>query len=402
MSEKPPEKWYNGKGGDTPGADKWQALPDVYPDALKDPKGYLASSGLIAAVNVALELGMPLLLTGEPGCGKSRLADSIAWELGILDWEKKPEEPPTAKVLRFTVKSDTDSRDLFYRFDALGRFHAAQATEGRKGSGREKPVVQDPQAPPVEEDPIDPRRFMVYHALGLAILWAHGREGVQQRYPNLLLPDQLSKIPEQPRRSVVLIDEIDKAPRETPNDLLNEIDEMRFEAPELFGYFHEPVALPASQPKDYRPIVIITSNGERELPEAFLRRCVYYHVDLPAFAQDNADSQKNTIEDIVATRLEKRFGGADSLLRRDALSFFKHLRDEDAAPLQGKKPSLAELLSWLYYLGQTPSDPTLRLQKHPKFEDSLSILIKHKADLQGVDDIIRSWPGYQAPKQDKA
>ena len=111
---------------------------------LNDPRFYVAPTGLVAAVNVALELGMPLLLTGEPGCGKSQLAHSVAWE---FDW---------GKPLTFTVKSDTQGRDLFYSYDTLGRFHSAN----------------------IENQPDDPYRFLHLNAMGKAIWRALGAEQI--------------------------------------------------------------------------------------------------------------------------------------------------------------------------------------------------------------------------------
>jgi len=102
---------YQGEGRQQPeGA--WRDLPQINKQAITDPVGYLASPDLAAAVDVASTLGMPLLLTGEPGSGKSRLADSIAWELGM------------GRPLEFTVKSDTQAQDLFYRYDLIGRYNA--------------------------------------------------------------------------------------------------------------------------------------------------------------------------------------------------------------------------------------------------------------------------------------
>lgn len=132
---------YKGQGAQQP--DAVDKLPIVDPLALRSPQAYRASSDLAAAVNVALTLGMPLLLTGEPGSGKSGLADSLAWELAAHD-DKAP------KPLRFVVKSDTQARDLFYRFDTVGRFHASQTPDADS----------------------DPRQFISFAALGKAILHA--------------------------------------------------------------------------------------------------------------------------------------------------------------------------------------------------------------------------------------
>lgn len=249
--------------------DKRKPLPAVDPDAMKDPSGYLAPPGLVAAVNVALELGMPLLLTGEPGCDKSRLADSLAWELGLNGGEP----------LRFVVKSDTEGRDLFYRFDTVGRFHAAQH----------------------EADRPEATRFISYNALGKAILHAKGPE--RSKRLDLMTKARLYAIPPEGRRCVVLIDEIDKAPREIPNDILTEIEDLSFTVPELQQ--DAPICLDDDEQRN-RPVVVITSNSERELPEAFLRHCIYYHIELPPFRQDltgdepqGGDGEAVTVERIV-------------------------------------------------------------------------------------------------------
>src|SRR5262249_8190024 len=147
-------------------------------EKMADPASYLPDEGLVDAVNVALILRQPLLLTGEPGTGKTQLAFSVAWELGL--------ESP----LVFETKSTSAARDLFYTFDNLRRFQAAQAADSD----------------------LDPRRFVQFNALGLAILrtlpWEKAGRVAHADFCHAA-----------PSRSVVLIDEIDKAPRDFPNDI---------------------------------------------------------------------------------------------------------------------------------------------------------------------------------------
>ena len=193
------------------------------------PQGYVAAPALRDAVNVSIALGQPLLLTGEPGTGKTRLAFSIAHELGL------------GAPRIFHTKTTSTARDMFYRYDSLGHFHDAQL----KDTGK-----------------IDVRQYITYEALGQAII------------------DSKNK------RSVVLIDEVDKAPRDLPNDVLNELENMQFTIKETGESFeaHE----------SNRPIMILTSNSEKNLPDAFLRRVVYYHIPFP---------DKETLEKIITNRL---------------------------------------------------------------------------------------------------
>lgn len=301
----PIQTFFNGNSSEP--SNTYNDLPVIDKWALTSPKDYRASKELVAAVNVALTLGMPLLLTGEPGCGKSELARRLAWELGFPGSERGDQ------VLKYVIKSTTEARDLFYNFDVVGRFHAAQ-------SGKAS----------------DARDFIEYQALGLAIMRAKGRNG---EFPEGLLSDsEREKLPEQAHRSVVLIDEIDKAPRDVPNDILSELEHLEFFIPELGG---KKIGLDAKD-SEHKPIVIITSNSERDLPPAFLRRCVYFHVPFPPFASENSEGV--TIEEIVTTRLGKRFVDGDPLLA-DALSLCQFLR-ADSVSLY-KPPSLAELLSWV-------------------------------------------------------
>jgi MoxR-like ATPase len=228
---------------------------------IDDPADYEADPGLRDAVNVALLLGRPLLLTGRPGTGKSQFADRVAWEFGL------------APVLRFEAKSVSEAQDLFYRFDMVGRLAAAQ--QGFKASAE----VQD---------------HLYLAAMGKAVLYsrpwsaasAHGLR-LEPAHPQ----------PDEGRASVVLIDEIDKASRDFPNDLLNEIERFGFTVPELPGQPRfEAARTPAT-----RPIVVITSNSERELPEPFLRRCICYHIP---------DPDADRLRRIVAAKLFKRGDGA--------------------------------------------------------------------------------------------
>jgi len=272
-----------------------------------DPAGYLPDRGLVDAVNVALILRQPLLVTGEPGTGKSQLAASIAYQIGL--------DPP----LMFETKSTSVARELFYSFDNIGRFRAAQ----------------------IPGAPIDPHLFLTYTALGRAIVLANDPGAVRS-----VLPPGFSHPGR--RRSVVLIDEIDKAPRDFPNDILNEIERLCFRIPELGEV--EVAATP-----DFRPVVIITSNSEKSLPDAFLRRCVFYSIPFP-------DDLR--LEQIILSRLPDRvISGAEML--REAIAFFGLLRQPDL-PLR-KRPGTAELLNWVAALIEFDCDPKVPIRSQAEF-----------------------------------
>jgi MoxR-like ATPase len=266
----------------------WRDLPRVEPEKLRDPAGYITDPGARDAVRVALTLGQPLLLTGHPGSGKTLLASAVAHELGLDG------------VLKYETKSSSVARDLFYRFDHLGRLNAIQTKTAGSNTTETNPV-----------------NFVTYSALGQAILYANPAKDVAGFFPQ-------GAAEFQQRRSVVLIDEVDKAPRDVPNDILNEIEEMFFRVPELGN-------LRASATAEYRPIVFVTSNSEKGLPDAFLRRCVYYHMQFP---------DPDRLKRIVESRIGRRF---TSGVVSEMVAFF-----EDARTKRGlrRAPGVAELLMW--------------------------------------------------------
>lgn len=330
--------YYTGKPGQEP-----DGAVSIDPPALAqraDPRAYLADAGLVDAVNVALVLGQPLLLTGEPGTGKTQLAYSLAAELGL------------GEPLKFETKSSSVARDLFYGFDTLSRFHAAH----HGGSSRA----------------LD---YLTYAALGRAILLSADRA----QYAHLLTPD-LAAEGVGPRRSVVVIDEIDKAPRDFPNDLLNEIEHLAFRIPELGNA--EVRAGP-----ELRPIVVITSNSEKHLPDAFLRRCVFYHLEFP-----NTDRLKQ----IVRLRLAAD-GPRDAGLRlndtflADAVAFFERLRGSESS--LRKKPGTAELLGFVAALAAARADTQAGLKTQKAvMRQCLGALVKDRDDQDTARALLERWP----------
>jgi len=280
-------------------------LPSANLRTPADPAGYIPDEGLAAAVNVSLRLRQPLLVTGEPGTGKTQLAANVAWQLGL----------PAPLV--FETKSDSLARDLFYRFDTLARFRDAQA-------GR----------------PLNDADYLELNALGRAVLLSNP----PGKYSSITPSDLTDRHPQQ---SVVLIDEIDKAPRDFPNDLLNEIERFYFRIPEL-----DNIRVDAAH--EFRPVVIITSNLEKGLPDAFLRRCLFYHIPSPT---------PTRLQAIVISRVTSMLeDAATSPLLLDAIAFFARLRTPPTS--LRRPPGTSELLAWVISMLQADLDPrkTVRAQ----------------------------------------
>jgi MoxR-like ATPase len=261
---------------------------------------YLFTGELCEAVNVAIALGRPLLVQGDPGVGKTRLAHAVAYRLGL-------------PLEQAHIKSTSRGRDLLYTFDAVRRLSDAQ--------------LNAPSGKPLPDE----RSYVRLGPLGKAIVRA--RCG---------------------RRSVVLIDEIDKADLDFPNDLLREIDELRFDVDEVPGLRYE---VPADRP-DLRPIIIVTNNEEKQLPGAFLRRCAFHFVEFPEKPED--------LDAILAMH-----GIADARLRDGAVEVLRRLRDAGLA----RKPGLSELLDWADCLQSDGADPQA-LADLPK----IGALVKQRAD----------------------
>jgi MoxR-like ATPase len=271
-----------------------------------------------AAINTAIAVGEPLLITGEPGTGKTQAAYYTAWQLGL------------GEVIHFQVKSETTARDLLYHFDTVQYFHDAHLQRnvlGQNGGSGET---------------LDRSKYVQPRALWLAF----------------------ERAKETGRPAVLLIDEIDKAPRDFPNDLLHELDQMEFTIAETGER--------KGAPKAHRPILFITSNSERRLPEPFLRRCVYHHIRFePGILKQALDAHRDAFQGLNDDFLEL------------AKQRFLALRNLNLR----KKPATGECLVWLRLLALA-ADPQGRLTA---LEDKdlarlpyLGALVKDHGDLEEV------------------
>ena len=264
-------------------ATPWPSTPEPsltrQSDRFEGTSDYIATDDLKIAVNAAVALERPLLIKGEPGTGKTVLAYEIARALN-------------APLITWHVKSTTKAHNGLYEYDAVSRLRDSQLGEERVHEVR-----------------------------------------------NYLKPGKLWEAFTAPTRPVLLIDEIDKADIEFPNDLLQELDRMEFYVQETDETIRAEV----------RPVVVITSNNEKELPDAFLRRCFFHYIRFP---------DDETMKAIV----EVHFPGIKPRLVSEALKTFYEIRD---TPGLKKKPSTSELLDWLKLLLVEDIDPETLREKTP-------------------------------------
>lgn len=264
------------------------------PERFEGTERYVATDDLKLAVNAALSLQRPLLIKGEPGTGKTMLAEEVASALGrpLLQWH---------------IKSTTKANQGLYEYDAVSRLRDSQL-------GDEK--VRD-----------------IGNYIVKGVLW---------------------RAFESPEPVVVLIDEIDKADIEFPNDLLRELDRMEF---------HVYETRQTIQAK-HRPLIIITSNNEKDLPDAFLRRCFFHYISFP---------DQETMQDIVSVH----FPTIKQDVLSAALDTFFALRD---APGLKKKPSTSEFLDWLRLL-MHESIPAAQIASPQDLPVMAGALLKNEQDL---------------------
>ena len=265
----------------------------------KGSEEYVASPELLSAVNIAMTLEKPLLLKGEPGTGKTMLAQSVADSMGM-------------KLIIWNIKSTTKAQDGLYVYDVVQRLYDSQ----------------------------------------------FGTEGVDniEKYVHL---GQVGEAFESPDRCVLLIDEIDKADLEFPNDLLWELDQMEFTIPQTGRLVKA----------KHRPVILITSNAEKELPDAFLRRCIFHYIDFPD-------------EGLMRRIISVHYPRIEENLLNQTIAAFYWVR---SLPAVQKKPATGELIDWIRALTYSGIDID-RIRKEIPFA---GVLLKKNEDLDALTNALQ-------------
>lgn len=274
-------------------------MNDLKAAGFRGDDSYVASEDLLATVNIAMALEKPLLVKGEPGTGKTKLAEAIAHALG-------------KKLIIWNIKSTTKAQDGLYVYDVVQRLYDSQF--GTSGVD-------------------DIKKYIKLGKLGDAFT--------------------------SDEQVVLLIDEIDKADIEFPNDLLWELDKMEFNIPETGE------TITAKK----RPVVIITSNAEKELPDAFLRRCIFHYIEFPGEKQ---------MEEIIKVH----FDNLDEKLLNQAMTAFYMIREINNID---KKPSTSELIDWIRALSVSGIDPDM-IKKIIPFP---GVLLKKDKDIATLERSLR-------------
>ncbi|MCA2700637.1 MAG: MoxR family ATPase [Microcystis sp. M179S2] len=288
---------------------------------------YDAGDELIEVVNLAIELGMPLLLEGEPGCGKSRLAHALVYEFNYR------QESNPIKYYEWIVQSTSKAEDSLYQYDYIGRLQAAQIS----GILSQKEIEESSSE---QKNPATSKDWVDLQPLGKAFKQSQDKQ----------------------EQSVVLIDEIDKADRDFPNDLLLAIESRRF-------FIKETGELIQANDQAF-PLIIITSNQEKNLPNAFLRRCIYHYIELPN-------------QERLRKILTERFTDAEQEVIIKAVDRFQEVRtSQDETKSEGeKKVSTSELIAWFKSLLKYKTEEIIAKLNEDKLPHA-SVLLKSRTDLQ--------------------
>ncbi|EAZ89370.1 AAA family ATPase [Crocosphaera chwakensis] len=321
--------------------------PGIYYDPIqREIYPYTAETDLIEVVNLAIDLRMPLLLEGEPGCGKSRLAHALVYEFNY----RKKNNP--IKYYEWTVQSTSKAEESLYQYDYIGRLQAAQITKLINDSSTNIKKTDDTDSLAVknedknnEKDPANPKDWVNLQPLGLAFKQSQDHQ----------------------EQSVVLIDEIDKADRDFPNDLLLAIESRCF--------FVKETQEKIQANSEYLPLIIITSNQEKTLPNAFLRRCIYHYIEFP---------EPETLIEI----LTKRFTDPEQDVIIEAVDRFMQVRkaQEDHKSPGEKKVSTSELIFWFKSLLKYEPDIMTKKLKEKKLPHA-GILLKSRDDLRDYGEV---------------